>query len=91
MEKFIKFKENVNLKQLTQTLSDSRIILLRESQTTNTIQIQLLDHLTEREIKQAFSPLEIAKIFNEFPYPLKHRRFSLPSFRSIGKLIKKNS
>ncbi len=89
MQKFLKFKKDVDLQELKQVLSDQRIILLRESQTTETIQIKLLGRLNEKEIRKAFHPFQIEKIYSEFPYPLKHKSYELLSFRSIGQLIKK--
>jgi len=70
MERFIKFKEDVSLKLLSEALSDTRIIILRESKTTGTIQVKLLEKMTSKEIKTAFKPYAISKIFHEFPYPI---------------------
>ncbi len=81
MERFIKFKEKVSLKDLTKILTNPSIILLRESQTTETIQIQLLQELTDRDIKRAFTPLQVDRIYHEFPYPLKHKSIAgMPNF-----------
>ena len=83
MEKFIKFKEAVSIKDLYNSLTDPRIILLRESQTTSTIQIQVLNDINNREIEKAFLPYRIKKIFNEFPYPLKSNGFIISFVKKI--------
>ena len=88
MEKFIRFKEKVYLEDLRKVLADSRIILLRESQTTETIQIQVLSNITEKEIRLAFVPYQIQKIYDEFPYPFKHRRLAAFSFGSLLQILK---
>ncbi|MBD3288853.1 hypothetical protein GF337_08635 [candidate division KSB1 bacterium] len=75
MERFIKFKDDIDLRIVSENLNDDRIIVLRKSQTTNTIQIKILDNLTNKQIKHAFSPLVILKIHKEFPYPLKGDKF----------------
>ena len=70
MERFLKFKEDVNLKALTEKFRDERIIILRESKTTETIQVQILNKMTNKEIRQAFKPLTVTKVYKEFPYPI---------------------
>ncbi len=88
MEKFIKFQETVSIKDLCDALSDSRIILLRESQTTSTIQIQVLNNISNREIEQAFLPHRIKKIFDEFPYPLRSDGFNMSSIKKMFNIFK---
>ena len=70
MERFLKFKDNVSLETLSEKLTDERIIILRESKITGTIQVQILEKMTTKEIKEAFRPYTITKIYNEFPYPI---------------------
>lgn len=70
MERFLRFKEDVNLDDLKKSQSDNRILILRKSQTTNTIQIKVPDGMSSKEIKQAFRNFQISKIYNEFPYPI---------------------
>ena len=70
MERFLKFKEDVSLKVLSESLSDERIIILRESKTTDTVQIQLLEKMSPKQIKNAFKPYTVTRIYNEFPYPI---------------------
>ena len=77
MEKFIKFKENVNIKELEKLLSDERILLLRESKLTGTIQIKILSDISSKQIKKAFNPYKIKRIYNEFPYSNKKKRLAL--------------
>lgn len=81
MEKFLKFKEKVSIRDLNNILKNPSIILLRESQTTETIQVQILDNLTDKDIRHAFAPFHIDKIFHEFPYPLKYK-----GHRSLSKI-----
>lgn len=75
MERFLKFKEDVTSKTVSENLSDDRIIVLRKSLTTGTIQIQVLQKMSDKEIKNAFEPLIVTKVYNEFPYPLKRGKF----------------
>ena len=75
MERFVKFKEDVSLKTVSENLKDDRIIVLRKSQTTGTVQIQILENMTSKQIKHAFAPLVILKVYNDFPYPLKGDKF----------------
>ncbi|OQX95585.1 hypothetical protein B6I21_04690 [candidate division KSB1 bacterium 4572_119] len=89
MEKFIKFKNKIELSELHKVLRDQRIILLRESQTTETIQVKIIGNLADKEIKQAFTPYHIQKIYNEFPLPLKHNSFNLLSFKPVIAMVKK--
>ena len=70
MERFLKFKEDVSLKSLSERLSDERIIVLRESKTTGTIQVQILQKMSTKEIKEAFKPFKVTKVYHEFPYPI---------------------
>lgn len=69
MERFLRFKEDVNLEDLKRSQSDNRILILRKSRTTNTIQIKVPDGMSSKEIKQAFGNFQINKIYREFPYP----------------------
>lgn len=83
MEKFIKFKEEVNLKDLSENLKDERIIVLRKSQTTDTVQVQVLQKLSTKEIKHAFDPYQVEKIYNEFPYPLKSGKMPFSKLKKL--------
>jgi len=89
MEKFIKFQNPVTIKQLQRSLSDPRIILLRKSQTTNTIQIRVLKDMSNREIINAFSPHRIKKIFNEFPYPLRNAKLAFVNLTNVKNIFRK--
>ena len=77
MEKFIQFNEAVTIKELTDHLKDERILILRASILTGTIQIKIANDLSERDLKKAFHPYTILKIYREFPYPI-------PSNRSLS-------
>ena len=67
MEKFLKLKEEINLHTLAEQVKDDRIIILRESQTTGTIQVKVLRKMSSRQIRAAFQPYTVEKIFDEFP------------------------
>ena len=82
MEKFLKFKDDVSLQSLAGKLTDNRIIVLRESKITGTIQIRLLSKVSAKQIKEAFQPFVIEKIYDEFPYPLKNEKmYANPLFK----------
>ncbi len=89
MERFLKFKEDVNLDDLKKSQSDNRILILRKSQTTNTVQIKVPEGMSSKEIKHAFGNLQIVRIYNEFPYPIGSasisRLFVLPLVRLFQK------
>ena len=90
MERFIKFKENVELEDLQKNQSDPQIIILRKSQTTNTVQIKVPEGMSSKKIRQAFSAYQIDKIYNEFPYPIKYdglaKYFILPFVKLVHKI-----
>ena len=90
MEKFLKFREDVNLEDLQKAQSDPRIIVLRKSQATNTIQIKVPDGMSSKKIKQAFGSYHIDKIYSEFPYPIKYdgiaKYLTLPFIKLMQKI-----
>jgi len=89
MERFIKLKNEVNLSDLQSAQTDSRIIILRKSQTTDTIQIQVPNGMSAKEIKKAFGAYEVTKVYSEFPYPIQYeglsRYFILPFVKFMQK------
>ncbi|NOZ60888.1 MAG: hypothetical protein GXO74_04330 [Calditrichaeota bacterium] len=90
MEKFIKFKDHVTVKDLVKVIKDDRIIILRFSQMTETVQVQILARLSDREIQQAFLPFEIEKIYHEYhPYPLRNGKLMLQPLRSFFSIFRK--
>ena len=76
MEKFLKFKHEVDLAALQQAVEDPRIVVLRRSQITDTVQIRVPDDISIKELKKLFAPFEITKVYNEFPYPIQETGFS---------------
>lgn len=90
MEKFLKFKEEVDLQDLQRAQSNSQIIVLRKSQTTNTVQIKVPEGMSTKKIKQAFGSYQVEKVYNEFPYPIKYdglsKYFVLPFVKLIQKI-----
>lgn len=89
MERFLKFKEDVNLRDLQNIQSDPSIIILRKSQATNTVQIKVPKGMSTKRIKQAFGSYHIEKIYNEFPYPIKYDGLSKYFILPFVKLMKK--
>ena len=90
MEKFLRFKEDVDIKELQQSVSDPRIVVLRKSQTTDTIQIRVPEGMSNKEIKKVFGNYEIKKVYNEFPYPISSERFSKFLIWPIIKVFNRN-
>jgi hypothetical protein len=70
MERFVKLKEDVSLSSLANDVNDERIIILRESKTTGTIQIKVIGRMSIKQIRDAFHPYTVQKVYNEFPYPI---------------------
>ncbi|MFZ5516514.1 MAG: hypothetical protein ACOY90_07730 [Candidatus Zhuqueibacterota bacterium] len=91
MEKFIKFKREVSVAELEKAQTDKRIIILRKSQTTDTIQIQVPKGMTSKEIKKAFGDFEVTKVYSEFPYPIQYEGLSRYFVLPFIKLIQKTS
>lgn len=91
MERFLRFKENVNLDDLKKLQRDNRILILRKSQTTNTIQIKVPDGMSSKEIRQAFGAFQIIKIYDDFPYPIGSPGLSRFFITPLNKLFHKHS
>jgi hypothetical protein len=69
MEKFIEFDPTVNLEDLKQALANHNpgIMILRLSKLTGTVKIKIDDALTKKDLKEAFQPFKIKKIYDDFP------------------------
>lgn len=91
MERFLKFKEEIDLIELQNSLSDPRVIVLRKSQATDTIQVRVPDGMSHSQIKQVFGPYEVKKVYNEFPYPISGDGFSKYFTRPVTKLINRHA
>ncbi len=91
MEKFIKFKEEVDLAALQRAQSDPHIIVLRKSQATDTIQIKVPDGMSTKRIRHAFGSYHVEKVYNEFPYPIKYPGLAKFFISPVMKLIHKLS
>lgn len=89
MEKFLKFKEEVNLEDLQRAQSNPQIIVLRKSQATNTVQIKVPEGMSSKKIKQAFGSYQVEKVYNEFPYPIKYDGLAKYLVLPFVKLIQK--
>ncbi len=76
MEKFLKFKKEVDLATLQKAVKDPRVVVLRKSQTTDTVQIRVPEGMSNKELKKVFGLFEIAKVYNEFPYPIQESGIS---------------
>jgi len=90
MERFLKFEEDISLEDLQKAQSDSDIIILRKSHTTNTVQIKVPEGMSSKKIKQAFRDYHIQKIYSDFPYPTKHEGLSKYFVLPFIRLFKKN-
>jgi len=90
MERFLKFKEEIDLKELQNSISDQRVIVLRKSQTTDTIQIKIPEGMTNKHVKKVFGPYDVQKIYNEFPYPIRTEGLSKYIFWPLEKLAGHN-
>ena len=71
MERFLKFKEEIDLQQLQDSVSDQGIVILRKSQTTDTIQVRVPQGMRNKDLKRVFGPYDVQKIYAEFPYPIR--------------------
>ena len=87
MEKFIKLKENISISSLGKDVSDNRMIILRESKITGTIQIKIFEKMSTKQIKNAFYPHKVKKIYDEFPYPLPEDGFIEHSLSRLKKIF----
>jgi len=90
MEKFLKFKQEINLEDLQRAQSDPHIIVLRKSKATNTVQIKVPEGMSSKKIKRAFGSYQVEKVYNEFPYPIKYdglsKYFILPFVKLMQKI-----
>ncbi|OQX96404.1 hypothetical protein B6I21_01120 [candidate division KSB1 bacterium 4572_119] len=91
MEKFLKFKDEINLRELQDTISDPRIVVLRKSQTTDTIQVRVPSGMSNKEIKKVFGPFEVKKVYSEFPYPIQGDGLGKFLIWPIAKLIQRDA
>jgi hypothetical protein len=69
MEKFLEFEEGVSLEDLKQALArhNPGIMILRLSKLTGTVKIKANDDLSKKNLKDAFQPYKIKKIYDDFP------------------------
>ncbi|MFQ5823549.1 MAG: hypothetical protein ACE5JB_05795 [bacterium] len=69
MDRFIEFKQEVNIEQLEKALSKNNpgIIILRRSKLTGMIKVRTPVNISKRDIKRAFHPYNIKKIYDDFP------------------------
>jgi hypothetical protein len=69
MERFIEFEDDVTIEQLQKALSqhDFGIMILRRSKLTGTVKVRTPEKVSKRDIKKAFRPYKIKKIYDDFP------------------------
>ncbi len=69
MDQFIEFESEVTLEALQDSLSrhNPGIELLRVSRLTGTVKIRTEKKLSKRELKRAFRPHKIKKVYDDFP------------------------
>lgn len=69
MEKFLEFDEGVTLENLKEALArhNPGIMILRLSKLTGAVKIKANDDLSKKDLKEAFQPFKIKKIYDDFP------------------------
>ena len=69
MDQFIEFDQDVSMEQLRQALAQHNpgIMILRYSKLTGTVKVRSQDDLSKRDLKRAFKPFKIKKIYSDFP------------------------
>ncbi len=69
MEWVLQFETEVTLDELNRVLAEHNpgIFILRASKLTGTVKVRGEDRLSRRDIKRAFRPLKVKRIYDEFP------------------------
>ncbi len=84
MERFIEFDDGVSVEQLKEAVAanGADILILRFSKLTGALKIRVPDKLSKREIRRAFAPHKVRKIYTDFP--LQKMPKSPPSANSLA-------
>ncbi len=69
MDRFIEFAEAVSMEELKEVIdaNDPGVLILRFSKLTGTVKVRFHDSVSKREIKKAFLPYKVKKIYTDFP------------------------
>ncbi|MFQ5603988.1 MAG: hypothetical protein ACE5HS_12035 [bacterium] len=69
MDRFVEFEEEVAIADLKNVLEKHNpgIMILRFSKLTGALKIRTNGNLNKREIKRAFLPYKVRKIYDDFP------------------------
>ncbi len=69
MDRFIEFDSEVSMDELERALAVNNpgIMILRFSKLTGTVKVRALQKVSHRELKRAFLPYKIRRIYHDFP------------------------
>ncbi len=67
MDKFVKLRDSVDIDDLVRTVKDDRVFVLRRSRLTGTVKVRVVEHVSNRELKKAFAPYVVEKVYDELP------------------------
>lgn len=69
MERFIEFEEEVTMDELQKVLQQHNpgVFILRFSKLTGAFKIKHPEDLSKRDLKRAFAPYKVKKIYDDFP------------------------
>lgn len=69
VDRFLEFEDPVTVQQLQEALAQDNpgIMILRYSKLTGTVKIRADKRLSKKQIRRAFSPYKIRKIYNDLP------------------------
>lgn len=68
MERFVEFEQDVSMDELQHALTQHNpgVMILRRSKLTGAVKIRIEKNLTKKEIKRAFMPYKVKKIYSDF-------------------------
>lgn len=87
MDKFVKFRDSVEVDELARTVRDDRVFVLRKSRLTGTVKVRVVDHVSNRELKKAFEPYVVEKVYDELPVETVPE--SVPQKHTFSHLLKR--
>ncbi len=92
-DKFVKFRDAVEVDELARTVRDDRVVVLRKSRLTGTVKVRVVEHVSNRRLKKAFAPYVVERVYDELPVETepvsKHTRRRLAQV--IDRLFKKRN
>lgn len=66
-DKFVKFRDAVEVDELARTVRDDRVVVLRKSRLTGTVKVRVVEHVSNRRLKKAFAPYVVERVYDELP------------------------